>query len=110
VSVEEEGEEKKENKKDIQKDTLQPITKVNTKLDKELQEWEVDSTTSGGGGGEDYAPPQWDEFVFVLARTRSFFAVTTLLGSRSQKNTTRAVTQLKHSYALLQKSVERTNK
>ena len=42
----EEGE-KKENKKDIQKDTLQPITKVNTKLDKELQEWEVDSTMSG---------------------------------------------------------------
>jgi hypothetical protein len=38
---------KKENKKDIQKDTLQPITKVNSKLDKELQEWEVDSTSSG---------------------------------------------------------------
>jgi hypothetical protein len=50
--VEEEGEKNKENKKDIQKDTLQPITKVNTKLDKELQEWEVDSTTSGGWGGE----------------------------------------------------------
>jgi hypothetical protein len=46
--VEEEGEKNKENKKDIQKDTLQPITKVKTKLDKELQEWEVDSTTSGG--------------------------------------------------------------
>jgi hypothetical protein len=45
---EEEGEKNKENKKDIQKDTLQPITKVNTKLDKEMQEWEVDSTTSGG--------------------------------------------------------------
>jgi hypothetical protein len=44
---EEEGEEKKENKKAIQKDTLQPITKVNTELDKELQEWEVDSTMSG---------------------------------------------------------------
>jgi hypothetical protein len=39
---------KEEEKKDIQKDTLQPITKVNSKLDKELQEWEVDSTTSGG--------------------------------------------------------------
>jgi hypothetical protein len=26
---------------------LNPVTKVNTKLDKELQEWEVDSTTSG---------------------------------------------------------------
>jgi hypothetical protein len=38
---------KKEN--DVQKEsTLQPITKVNTKLDKELQEWEVDSTTCGG--------------------------------------------------------------
>jgi hypothetical protein len=44
----EEEEEKKEKKKDIQKDTLNPVTKVNTKLDKELQEWEVDSTTSGG--------------------------------------------------------------
>jgi hypothetical protein len=28
-------------------DMLQPITKVNTKLDKELQEWEVESTMSG---------------------------------------------------------------
>ncbi len=26
---------------------LQPITKVNTKLDKELQEWEVESTKGG---------------------------------------------------------------
>lgn len=39
--------EEKEKKRDIQKDTLNPVTKVNTKLDKELQEWEVDSTTSG---------------------------------------------------------------
>lgn len=45
VSMEEAD--KKENKKDIQKDTLNPVTKVNTKLDRELQEWEVDSTTSG---------------------------------------------------------------
>lgn len=44
---EEEEEGKKGKKKDIQKDTLEPVTKVNTKLDKELQEWEVDSTTSG---------------------------------------------------------------
>jgi hypothetical protein len=36
-----------EEKKDIQKETLKPITKVNSKLDKELQEWEVESTTSG---------------------------------------------------------------
>jgi hypothetical protein len=43
----EEEEEKKEKKKDIQKDTLNPVTKVNTKLDKELQDWEVDSTSSG---------------------------------------------------------------
>jgi hypothetical protein len=34
----EEQEKKKEEKKDIQKDTLQPLTKVNSKLDKELQE------------------------------------------------------------------------
>ena len=35
--------------KDIQKETLKPITKVNSKLDKELQEWEVESTKGGGG-------------------------------------------------------------
>ena len=41
--------EKKQNEKDVQKEsTLQPITKVNSKLDEELQEWEVESTTSGG--------------------------------------------------------------
>jgi hypothetical protein len=37
----------KKKKKDIQKDTLKPVTKVNSKLDKELQEWEVESTESG---------------------------------------------------------------
>jgi len=44
-----EAKKKKEEGKYAQKeDTLQPITKVNTKLDKELQEWEVvDSTMSG---------------------------------------------------------------
>jgi hypothetical protein len=46
--MEKERKKEEEEKKDIQKDTLQPITKVNSKLDKELQEWEVDSTTSGG--------------------------------------------------------------
>ncbi len=53
----EEQENKKENIKDAQKDdTLQPITKVNSKLDKELQEWEVESTKGGandGGGWEE---------------------------------------------------------
>jgi hypothetical protein len=34
--------------KDIQKETLKPITKVNSKLDKELQEWEFESTKGGG--------------------------------------------------------------
>ena len=34
--------------KDIQKETLNPVTKVNSKLDKELQEWEVESTKGGG--------------------------------------------------------------
>ena len=41
--------------KDIRKETLKPITKVNSKLDKELQEWEVESTKGGGDqsvGGE----------------------------------------------------------
>jgi hypothetical protein len=46
---EEKGEDNVEkNKKDIQKDTLNPVTKFNTKLDKELQEWEVESTKGGG--------------------------------------------------------------
>jgi hypothetical protein len=36
-----------EKKKDIPKDTLKPVTRVNSKLDKELQEWEVESTESG---------------------------------------------------------------
>ena len=34
--------------KETQKETLKPITKVNSKLDKELQEWEVESTKGGG--------------------------------------------------------------
>ncbi len=38
----------KEKKEYAQKeDTLQPITKLNTKLDKELQDWEVESTKGG---------------------------------------------------------------
>jgi hypothetical protein len=37
-------------RKDIQKETLKPITKVNSKFDKELQEHEVESTNGGGGG------------------------------------------------------------
>jgi hypothetical protein len=37
-------------KKDIQKDTLKPVTEVNSQLDKELQEWEVESTESGWWG------------------------------------------------------------
>jgi hypothetical protein len=34
--------------KDIRKETLKPVTKVNSKLDKELQDWEVESTKGGG--------------------------------------------------------------
>jgi hypothetical protein len=43
------------NKKEVRREvaqkesTLQPITKANSKLEKELQEWEVESTK----GGED---------------------------------------------------------
>jgi hypothetical protein len=37
-------------RKDIQKETLKPITEVNSKFDKELQEREVESTNGGGGG------------------------------------------------------------
>ncbi len=32
-------------------DMLKPITKVNTKLDRELQEWEVESTKGGANDG-----------------------------------------------------------
>ena len=43
-----EANKKEERRGDAQKEsTLEPITKVNSKLDKELQEWEVDSTVSG---------------------------------------------------------------
>jgi hypothetical protein len=42
------SEKKEERREDAQKEsTLQPITKTNSKLDKELQDWEVDSTMSG---------------------------------------------------------------
>lgn len=48
MTTENNREARKKKKQDAQKeDTLQPITKVNTKLDKELQDWEVDSTMSG---------------------------------------------------------------
>jgi hypothetical protein len=40
-------------RKDIQKETWKPITKVNSKFDKELQEQEVKSTNCDGGGGGD---------------------------------------------------------
>lgn len=35
-------------KKSISDETLEPITKANTKLDRELQELEVESTKGGG--------------------------------------------------------------
>jgi hypothetical protein len=34
--------------KDTRKETLKPITKANSKLDKELQGWGVESTKGGG--------------------------------------------------------------
>ena len=34
-------------KKDITKGTLEPVTRVNSKLDKEMQELEVESTKGG---------------------------------------------------------------
>ena len=45
---------KKKKVQDAQKEsTLQPITKPNSRLEKELQEWEVESTKGGAneGGG-----------------------------------------------------------
>ena len=34
-------------KNDLEKEMLKPISKANTNLDKELQEWEVESTKDG---------------------------------------------------------------
>jgi hypothetical protein len=36
---------------DIEKETLKPVTKAKSKEDKELQEWEVESTGGGLGAG-----------------------------------------------------------
>jgi hypothetical protein len=49
----EEGNEKEEKVTgdDIEKETLKPITKAKSKEDKELQEWEVESTGGGLGAG-----------------------------------------------------------
>ena len=42
----------KKSEKDAQKEsTLQPITKPKSTLDKELQEWEVESTKGGANDG-----------------------------------------------------------
>jgi hypothetical protein len=47
-----EAKKKKEEGEDVQKEsTLQPITKVNSKLEKELQECEVESTKGGANDG-----------------------------------------------------------
>ncbi|MFZ0512394.1 MAG: hypothetical protein WAM14_12365 [Candidatus Nitrosopolaris sp.] len=48
----EEGNEKEEKVTgdDVEKETLKPITKAKSKEDKELQEWEVESTGGGLGG------------------------------------------------------------
>lgn len=47
-----EVEKKEEKEEDVQKiNTLQPITKAKSKLDKELQEWEVESTKGGANDG-----------------------------------------------------------
>ena len=47
-----EAKQKKKEEEGVQKEsTLQPITKVNSKLDKELQEWEVESTKGGANDG-----------------------------------------------------------
>ncbi len=36
---------------DIEKETLKPITTANSEEDKELEEWEVESTGGGMGAG-----------------------------------------------------------
>ena len=39
-------------KNDLEKEILKPISKANTNLDKELQEWEVESTERGVNASE----------------------------------------------------------
>jgi hypothetical protein len=52
LSTENNTDANKKKKEVAQKDsTLQPITRVNTKLDRELQEWEVESTKGGANDG-----------------------------------------------------------
>jgi hypothetical protein len=47
-----EAKKKEERREYAQKEsTLQPITKANSKLEKELQEWEVESTKGGANDG-----------------------------------------------------------
>lgn len=43
--------EEKEEEEKIRKEVLKPITKVKSKEDKELQEFEVESTGGGMGAG-----------------------------------------------------------
>jgi hypothetical protein len=47
-----EANKKEQRREGAQKEsTLQPITKANTKLDREFQEWEVESTKGGANDG-----------------------------------------------------------
>ena len=48
LTTENNREQKKKESVPNDDEMLQPINKVNSKLDKELQEWEVDSTHSAG--------------------------------------------------------------
>jgi hypothetical protein len=52
LTTENNRETKEKKREDAQKEsTLQQITKANSKLDKELQEWEVESTKGGANDG-----------------------------------------------------------
>ena len=51
LTTESNREQKKKESVPNDDDMLQPITKVNSKLDKELQEWEVESTKGGANDG-----------------------------------------------------------
>jgi len=66
-----EEEQEKKIEKDIQKETLKPITKVKSKEDKELQEWEVES--SGGGIGAGGGPETTSTKSRILRYTSASF-------------------------------------
>ena len=69
------GKEEKVTGDDIEKETLKPITKAKSKKDKELQEWEVESTGGGLGAAVLLSHPQVIDNMFksVISKKTSLY-------------------------------------